>query len=129
MATSRTFTDFDISFTKHPVTDDVSLKTDDNAIIQSIRNLIMTNYGERPFHPKLGSNLNRVLFEPLDNFSASIINSEIKILIKNFERRVSLDEIRVKPDYSRDAYYVTLVFHLVNSLKPITIALFLDRLR
>ena len=129
MATSRTYTDLDISFTKHPMTFDVGIKTDGTAIIQSIRNLIMTNYGERPFRPKLGSNLNKVLFEPLDDFSASIINSEIRLLLKNFEPRISVTSINVTPDDKRDSYYVTLTFSIVNSLKPLTIALFLDRLR
>ena len=111
------------------MTFDVGIKTDGTAIIQSIRNLIMTNYGERPFRPKLGSNLNKVLFEPLDDFSASIINSEIRLLLKNFEPRISVTSINVTPDDKRDSYYVTLTFSIVNSLKPLTIALFLDRLR
>lgn len=129
MATSRIFTDIDISFSKHPITDDVAIKINENAIIQSVKNLIMTNYNERPFNPKLGSNINRMLFEPLDGISASIINKEIKNVIDNFEPRATVEDIKVTPNQSEDGYNVILTFRTKNSLKPLTIALFLNRLR
>lgn len=129
MSSSRIFTDLDLAFTKHPVTKDVALKTKEKAIIQSIKNLILTNYNERLFNPKLGSNINRMLFEPVDGISASILNKEIQTVITNFEPRVSVEEVQVIPNDREDGYEITLKFYVINSIKPLTIGLFLNRLR
>lgn len=129
MPSSRIFTDLDLDFTKHPITKDVALKTKENAIIQSVKNLIQTNYSERVFNPKLGSHIRRMLFEPLDGITASIINTEIKNVISNFEPRVNVDEVAVSVNNDENGYNVTVRFYVNNSLKPITVALFLSRLR
>lgn len=126
---SRIFTDLDFGFTKHPITKDVGLKTRENAIIQSVKSLVMTNYNERLFNPSFGSNVNRMLFEPVDPISASIINKEIVNVIKNFEPRVRIDKVTVVPIQSEDGYNVTVKFYVNNSLKPLSVALFLNRLR
>ena len=60
---SRTFSDLDLNFTKHPVRDDVNILTAERAVINSVKNLILTNHYERPFQPDLGSNIRRLLFE------------------------------------------------------------------
>lgn len=129
MASSRIFTDLDLAFTKHPITKDVSLKTKENAIIQSMKNLLLTNYNERLFNPKLGSNIRKLLFEPIDAITASILNTEVQNAITNFEPRVYIDEVQVIPNEMEDGYNVTLKFYVNNSIKPITVALFLNRLR
>lgn len=123
------YSDLDISFTKHPVTKDVSLKVKDMAIIQSIKNLLMTNFGERPFNPKFGCGINAMLFEPLDGLTASMISNEIKTAISNYEPRVSLDTVTVIADYDNDAYNVSLRFYVNNSTKPQIVSFFLNRLR
>lgn len=129
MATTRSFSDLDLNFNKHPITKDIIRKTNENAIIGSLKNLISTNYNERLFQPRIGSNITAMLFQPLDPITASIIRSEIEIMIANFEPRVKINYIQVDPDYDKDAFAVTLNFSIVNSLKPITIAVFLERLR
>lgn len=126
---SRIFSDLDLNFGKHPITGDVTRKTKENAIVNSVKNLIMTNYNERPFSPKLGSNITAMLFEPLDMITSSIISSEIRILIQNFEPRVNINDLQVVPDYDNDGFNVTINFSIVNSLTPLTIAVFLQRLR
>ncbi len=125
----RTFSDLDLNFTKHPITKDVARKTGTNAIIGALKNLVYTNFYERPFNPKFGSNVRGMLFEPLDPLTGSILQKEIKILIENYEPRVSLRDIQVVADYDRNSYQVTITFFTVNSTQPLRTVLFLNRLR
>lgn len=125
----RTFSDLDLDFTKHPVTKDVSLKTGEYAIIQSLKNLIFTNYYERPFNPIIGSNIRKMLFEPVDPLTGSILSKEITTLIGNFEPRVKIDYLQVNADTEAQTYQIILRFYTINSTKPIKITLFLNRLR
>lgn len=125
----RTFSDLDLNFTKHPITKDVARKTGNNAIIGALKNLIYTNFYERPFNPKFGSNVRGMLFEPLDPLTGAILQKEIKILIENYEPRVSLRDIQVVADYDRNSYQVTITFFTVNSTQPLRTVLFLNRLR
>lgn len=130
MATEeRTFSDLDLNFTKHPITKDVARKTGNNAIIGALKNLIFTNFYERPFNPKFGSNIRAMLFEPLDPLTGSILQKEIKILVQNYEPRVSLRDIQVVADFDRNSYQVTITFFTVNSTQPLRTVLFLNRLR
>lgn len=125
----RKFSDLDLNFTKHPVTKDVARKTGDNAIIASLKHLVHTNFYERPFNPRLGSNVRAMLFEPLDPLTGVTLQKEIEILIKNFEPRVSIRDIQVVADFDKNSYQVTLTFFTVNSTQPLRTVLFLNRLR
>lgn len=127
--TSRVYSDLDIKFSKHPVTKDVAIKTDEYAIISAVRNIIMTNFGERRFTPKFGSDVLSQLFEPLDDMTAMNIKEEIITSLTNYEPRVKIDYVNVVPNFSLDGFNVTIRFYLLNSIKPITTALFLQRLR
>jgi phage baseplate assembly protein W len=129
MSEQRIFSDLDLTFAKHPITKDVSKKTKENAIIASVKNILMTRFYERPFNPNLGSNIYNLLFEPVDFVTASILSKEISMAINNFEPRVSIREIIVTPDNNNQKYDVTLTFFIINSVKPISVALFLERLR
>lgn len=125
----RIFSDLDLSFTKHPITKDVSKKTKEYAILQSLKNLIQTNHYERPFNAKLGSNIRSLLFELVDPISASILHKELTLLITNYEPRVKIDELQVNPDVDNNRYNISVRFYMNNSAKPTTISLFLNRLR
>lgn len=127
--TSRTYSDLDLRFSKHPVTKDVSLKINEYAIIGSVRNIVMTNFGERRFTPKFGSDVLSQLFEPLDDMTAMNIKEEITASLTNYEPRIKIDFVNVVPNFSDDGFDVTIRFYLLNSIKPITTALFLQRLR
>lgn len=129
MAEQRVFSDLDLTFTKHPVTKDVSKKVKEQAIIASVRNLLLTGFYERPFKPNLGSNISKLLFEPVDFVTASILSKEITTTLTNYEPRVSIKEVIVTPDIDNYRYEVNLKFFIVNSVKPITVTLFLNRLR
>lgn len=127
--TSRTYSDLDLRFSKHPVTKDVTLKINEYAIIGSVRNIVMTNFGERRFTPKFGSDVLSQLFEPLDDMTAMNIKEEITASLTNYEPRIKIDFVNVVPNFSDDGFDVTIRFYLLNSIKPITTALFLQRLR
>lgn len=125
----RIFSDLDIDFTMHPITKDVSRKTKENAVIQSVKNLMMTDYYERPFNPLLGSNIKAMLFEPVDTITASILHKEITTLITNYEPRVKIDQLLVLANPDDNRFQVNLRFYILNSIKPVTINVFLNRLR
>ena len=125
----RVYSDIDLDFKAHPITKDVLRKTKEYAVIQSVKNLMQTNYYERPFNPLLGSNIRAMLFEPADGLTATILNKEIVTLITNYEPRVKIDDLQVNADPDNDRYEVILRFYILNSIKPITINLFLNRLR
>lgn len=126
---NRVYSDLDLNFTKHPITKDVARKLKENAVIASIKNIIFTNFNERPFNPNFGSGVRGLLFEPLDEITATNLYKVVFTAINNFEPRVKIDVIQVVPDPDRNGYQVTIRFYLLNSLKPITISTFLDRLR
>ena len=130
MATlQKIYSDIDFTFTKKPVTGDVALSYDSQAVIRSIRNLVLTKFYERPFNTGIGSNLDALLFEPIIPATASAIQNEIKQTIDNFEPRAIIDSVIVIPDDSNNAYNVTLTFFIENSALPTTVTFLLERNR
>ena len=125
----RTWSDLDLDFTAHPVTKDIVLKRDVEAIKRSIRNLVLTNPFERPFHPEIGSGITSVLFDLVSPTTAIVLQSEIRQVITNFEPRVELIDIRVTGDIDNNGYYVTIKFQPINTPDPVTVEMFLERLR
>ena len=91
----RTYSDLDLRFTPHPITKDLVPKYDAEAIKNSIRNLIVTMRGERPFAPELGSNLNQVLFEPITPFIQGIIQREVINALSSYEPRATISSVAV----------------------------------
>jgi len=126
---ARKYTDIDLSFDVHPVTKDILKKKDENAIAQSIKTLLLTSHYERLFNPDLGSNLKRFLFEPIDDVTTSLIRDSIFESLKNYEPRITIEEVVASPNYDLDQYDVTITFFVKNVLDPITISFFLERIR
>jgi len=126
---NRVWSDLDLDFSKHPITDDVNKKMGVEAIKRSVRNLILTNKYERLFQPGLGSGLQALLFELVTPTTANVIELAIKELIENYEPRVILNNIRIGGDIDRNGYNVTIEFTPINTVQPIRIELFLERLR
>lgn len=126
---SRKYSDIDLDFGAHPITKDVLKKTNENAIAASIRNLLLTAHYERPFNPELGSNLQKFLFEPIDNVTTSLIQDSIFRTITNFEPRVTIQEVVAVPNYEEQRYDVSVTFFVKNTLEPLTINFFLERVR
>jgi hypothetical protein len=125
----RDFKDLDLNFTIHPVKKDINKTIGPMAVVNSIKNLILTNYYERPFQPDVGSNVRRLLFENLDVITATTIKSEIERTIQNYEPRVTVKNINVTADYENNGFKVYLEFFIVNQTSPITINFLLERIR
>ena len=127
MATiTKFYSDIDFTFTKKPVTADVALSYDQQAVVRSIRNLLLTNFYERPFNPRLGSNISLLLFEPISSVTTAAIEKEVENTIKNYEPRANIKSITVSPDDARNAYNVSLTFYMENAATPTTVTIFLE---
>ena len=111
---SQGFKDISASFKSHPLTNDVIGLKNANAIARSVRNIVMTFPGEKPFNPNFGSRISRSLFENIDNISAITIRDEIENSIRRFEPRVILDDIIVKPDFDNNSFDVLIVYRIVG---------------
>lgn len=126
---TRNFSDFDINFIPHPVRKDLVKKTGMNAIAQALQNLVQLSHYEKPFHPEIGSNIRKMLFEQVDPITANALAEEIRALIGNFEPRVNVRNVFVQSNYNDDGYEVTIEYYMVNVSNPISISVFLERLR
>ena len=99
------------------------------AVVNSIKNLVLTNHYEKPFQPEIGSNVRKLLFENLDSLTAIALQREISEVIKNFEPRASVTKISVIAEYDKNGFSVELEFFVINQTNPITITFFLERIR
>jgi phage baseplate assembly protein W len=126
---ARSFKDLDLSFTIHPIRKDINTYKNEYAVINSVKNLILTNHYERPFQPEIGSNIRRLLFENVDVILAAQIEREIEETINNFEPRVQISTVTATPDVDENGYKVILEFFVINNPDPITIKFFLERIR
>jgi len=111
---SKSFKDISMSFQVNPLTYDLIALTNENAISRSIRNLVLTNRGERFFSSNLGSRVNAMLFETLDSLTASSVKDEIENTIKNFEPRVELISVDAVPDYDNVELSITIKYYIVG---------------
>lgn len=124
---SRAFKDFSIGFRPNPNTEDFSVVKNENAIKQSVRNLVLTGFYERPFQPRKGSRLREMLFEPFDVFLAEDIREEISNVVKRFEPRVVLNSVRVKEGEDRNTIEVELDYTIVGETLIQTVDFLLER--
>jgi phage baseplate assembly protein W len=126
---TRTFSDLDLNFTKNPVTMDVTRRFDEDAVKNSIKNLVLTSNYERPFHSEIGSPVRQLLFEPASPMLGAMLKRSIEDLINNFEPRVTVIDIIcvvAEDDYTID---VSIEFTILNTTAPITLDLTLQRTR
>ena len=111
---SRGFKDISMSFEVNPITDDIIGVKNDTAIARSIRNLVLTTPGERFFNEDLGSSVNEVLFDTIDDISAAAIRDEIEQTIIRFEPRVKLEDVKVKGDFDNNQFDVTISYDIIG---------------
>tara|TARA_R110000822_G_scaffold294164_2_gene416188 strand:+ start:218 stop:598 length:381 start_codon:yes stop_codon:yes gene_type:complete len=124
-----TFTDFNTSLATHPVKHDLSLKTDVNAVKQSIKNLLMTDKGERLFQPNIGTNIRQLLFENFTPQTTTLLKQFIAETIDNHEPRANLLDVTVSPDDDNNSLIVSLIVEVINNQDPVTLSLVLERIR
>ena len=111
---SRGFKDISMSFEVNPINDDLISVKNRTAIARSIRNLVLTVPGERFFNPDLGSRITEILFDTLDELSASSIRDEIEETIIKYEPRVKLDNVKVEPNYDNHEFDVTITYDVIG---------------
>lgn len=123
------YSDLDLTFRKVPSTGDVSMKYDEQAVIRSIRNLLSTNLYEKLFQPTIGSTLNKLLFEPITQLTASLIEDEIVRMINNYEPRATISQLFVTAAPDSNQFNVSLYVLIGNITIPSQINLILTRSR
>tara|TARA_B100001996_G_C18670557_1_gene596571 strand:+ start:2927 stop:3343 length:417 start_codon:yes stop_codon:yes gene_type:complete len=111
---SRSFKDIPVGFTKNPFTKDITTVSNDQAIKQSVKNIILTTPGEKPFLPNFGCRVSKLLFEPLDPFLIDAIQSEILNTLQNHESRIAVRKLVCTPDYDDNAISVELTYQIVG---------------
>jgi phage baseplate assembly protein W len=131
MAISRIkdYQDLDLDFIAHPITGDVTKKIGPDAIARSIRNLVMTNYYDRPFRSQIGSNALKMLFENIGPLTAINLEQAISDVVTNFEPRAKLIGVKVKADPDNNGYSAKIAFYVKNRPEPYQTTLFLERVR
>ena len=125
----RSWADLDLDVTRHPVTKDITKKTDVEAVKRSVRNLILTNQYDKPFHPEIDGGVTRHLFGLSTAHTKHDIAMAIETCLKNYEPRVILNDVSVTGDLDKNGFNVSIFFTVINSPEPIEIALFLERVR
>ena len=115
---SQGFKDISMTFQSNPLNGDIIGIKNENAIARSVRNIVFTLPGEKPFDPDFGSRISRTLFENLDNISASTIVDEIRQSIRNYEPRVQLLDVKANPNFEENAYDVTIIYEIIGADVP-----------
>lgn len=128
-ASRVTSSDFMTNFNRHPETDQLVRLTNSEAVKRSVRNLILTKRGERMFQPSVGSDIDRILFEPMTEQTTIVLEQFIREVIKKYEPRVIDLQVYVQADDFNNSYAVSIVFNIINNSNPIAINLNLSRVR
>ena len=127
---SQIYRDLDLFFSKRSTSSDISKVQGVQAVKRSVRNLILTNIYEKPFHPEIGSGIRDLLFEPLSPITAFVLSQRVEDVIENFEPRARLVSVRALPDFDRNAYEIQVSFYVVNTpTELVDLTVMLERLR
>jgi phage baseplate assembly protein W len=126
---TRIFSDLDLNFTPHPVTGDLVQKFDENAVKQSLKNLLQIRHFEKPWHSEIGSPLRELLFENITPVTERMAQRAIIDVISNFEPRVNIIDVNVIASPENNSLYINLVFKIINTERPITLDFILERTR
>lgn len=131
IVTSRSpdYSDLDLDFLAHPTTGDVVVKTGPDAIKRSVRNLILTNYYEKPFRAGIGSNAIKLLFDNVSPLTSNFLKDAIFEVIRNYEPRVNLLNVIVDFDPDNNGYNVRMEYVILNRNEPVATSIFLERIR
>ena len=127
---SQLYSDIDLFFGPKNGSKDVNKVTNFTAVKRSVRNLVLTNFYEKPFHPEIGSGVRDILFEPMTPITAYVLTMKIEEVIENFEPRARLVGVRAQPNLDNNAYNVTIEFYVVNApTELVNMEVLLERLR
>jgi len=123
------YSDFDKQLTQHPVSGDIMRTTNEEAVKASIKNLVLTDRGERPYQPNVGCDVRQLLFEPFTEQTRTAIKTLITQTIENYETRANLIGVDVYGDIDSNELNVSIVFNVINNEEPVTLEFVLNRIR
>ena len=126
----RQYKDLDLFFGTKQASNDINKVTDIQAVKRSVRNLVLLNHYEKPFHPEIGSGIRNMLFENMSPLTSHALTIEIEDVIVNFEPRVQLVGVKALPNLDRNEYEVSIEFFVVNTpTELVDLTIFLEVLR
>ena len=126
---TRNYRDIDLDFARNPVTNDVNVVEDVVAVKRSVRNLVQTNFYERPFQPELGCGIRELLSEPFTPMTKVFLERKIEEVLINYEPRIQLQSVEVDDDQDRNRLVVDIYFYVVGVPGPQVVETFLQRIR
>ena len=127
---AQLYSDIDLFFGPKNGSKDINRVTNFTAVKRSVRNLVLTNFYEKPFHPEIGSGVRDILFEPMTPITAYVLTMKIEEVIENFEPRARLVGVRATPNLDNNAYNVSIEFYVVNApTELVNMEVLLERLR
>ena len=126
---SRKFTDIDLNFERNQITSDIIKVEDVIAVKRAVKNLVQTNYYERPFQPELGCGIRELLFENFTPMTKVFLQNKIEEVLLNYEPRIDLNSVRVDDDQDNNRLVVDIYFYVVGVPGPQSVQTFLQRLR
>ena len=112
---SQGFKDISMTFQSNPLTRDLIVLKNENAIARSVKNIVFTVPGEKPFNPEFGSRISESLFENIDDITASQIETELRDSINRFEPRVSITKLVVNANIDENGFDVTLIYDIIGA--------------
>ena len=124
-----TFSDFNTSLAKHPIKGDLAVKTDVDAVKQSVKNLVLTNKMERPFQPTIGCDIRKLLFENISPMTIVMAKQTIVETIERHEPRCNIINVKASADEDSNALFITIVFSVINNTDVQELNLVLERVR
>jgi phage baseplate assembly protein W len=127
--TRTLYSDFFKDLTLNPISSDLALRTNEDAIKEALKNLILTDRGERLMQPNLGSDVRASLFENATPVTLKILEERVKDVINNFEPRVSLIDVDVTSLYDDNRVQITIYFYVKNQENPLSVEVFIERVR
>lgn len=123
------FTDFKKDLEKSPISSDLTLHKNEDAVKEAIKNLLLTDKGERLMQPNLGGNIKAMLFENLNPGTLKLIEEQVRSTIELHEPRADLIDVTVTSNIDDNAVKVTIEFYISSNQQPLTLSVFLERTR
>lgn len=129
VARKKSWADLNLKLTLHPIRKDIIPLRDDEAIKNSVKNLVLTNFFERPFQPQVGANLRGLLFEPADGITKYELSDGIKQVLIDYEPRIRVSRVGIEDQSDRNAYRITVHFQIIEMDLNTEVEIVLQRLR
>ena len=127
---ANVYSDLDLFFGTKAASKDINKVDDVQAVKRAVRNLVLLDHYEKPFHPEIGSGIRAILFEPITPLVSHILTRKVEDVIENFEPRARLIGVKAAPDLDRNAYEITIKFYVANApTELVDLTVFLERLR